>query len=73
LLLRSDLHRLYDQGYVTVTPDHVFQVGDRLRDEFHNGKTYYALDNTKISLPERTIWQPNKEFLEWHNATVFKG
>jgi putative restriction endonuclease len=28
LLLRSDLHRLYDRGYVTVTPDYVFRVSD---------------------------------------------
>jgi putative restriction endonuclease len=37
LLLRSDLHRLYDRGYVTITPDYVFLVGERLRDDFRNG------------------------------------
>ena len=40
LLLRSDLHRLYDQGYVTVTADYVFKVGERLREEFRNGRSY---------------------------------
>ena len=42
LLLRSDLHRLFDRGYVTVTPDYVFRVGERLREEFHNGRSYYT-------------------------------
>ena len=28
LLLRRDLHRLFDLGYVTVTPDYVFHVGE---------------------------------------------
>jgi putative restriction endonuclease len=53
LLLRSDLHRLYDRGYVTVTPDYVFRVSDRLRDEFQNGRSYYGLDEAKIAVPER--------------------
>ena len=72
LLLRSDLHRLYDRGYVTVTPDYVFRVSDRLRDEFQNGRTYYQMDGAKIAAPERELWWPNREFLEWHEREVFK-
>ena len=72
LLLRSDLHRLYDRGYVTVTPDYVFRVSDRLRDEFQNGRTYYQMDGAKIAVPERELWWPNREFLEWHEREVFK-
>jgi len=34
ILLRADLHRLYDKGYVTVTPDYEFRVSGALRDEF---------------------------------------
>lgn len=45
LLLRRDLHRLYDRGYVTVTPDYVFLVGESLREEFKNGRSYYGLGN----------------------------
>jgi putative restriction endonuclease len=73
LLLRSDLHRLYDLGYVTVTPDHVFQVGDRLRHEFNNGRSYYALSGSRIVVPDRVDWLPNREHLEWHMKEVFKG
>jgi putative restriction endonuclease len=72
LLLRSDLHRLYDRGYVTVTPDYVFRVSDRLRDEFQNGRSYYGLGGAKIALPEREMWRPKRELLEWHRECVFR-
>lgn len=73
LLLRSDLHRLYDRGYVTVTPDYVFRVGDRLREEFKNGRSYYGLHGTEIKRPEPVPFQPNREHLEWHVREVFRG
>jgi putative restriction endonuclease len=71
LLLRSDLHRLYDRGYVTVTPDYVFRVSDRLRDEFQNGRSYYGLDGAKIAVPSRQLLWPKRELLEWHRRHVF--
>jgi len=42
LLLRSDLHILFDRGYVTVTPDLRVHVSKRIREEFENGRDYYA-------------------------------
>ncbi|MBF4509314.1 MAG: HNH endonuclease [Aeromicrobium sp.] len=42
LLLRSDIHRLFDLGYVTVTPEYRFKVSDTLAEDSHNGRTYYA-------------------------------
>ncbi len=72
LLLRRDLHRLYDLGYVTVTPEYVFRVGDRLRDEFKNGRTYYSLDGATIATPDHPSWKPNRELSEWHRRSVFK-
>ena len=73
LLLRSDLHRLYDSGYVTVTPDHRFRVGDSLRKDFNNGRSYYGLHDQRIHVPEREAWQPDRELLDWHRHEVFKG
>jgi putative restriction endonuclease len=73
LLLRSDLHRLYDRGYVTVTPDYVFRVGDSLRDDFKNGRSYYGLDGSTIALPDQQLWRPKREFLEWHEKHGFRG
>ena len=73
LLLRSDLHRLYDRGYVTVTPDYVFRVGDSLMEEFHNGRSYYAMRGTRVSVPQSSFLRPSQESLDWHVANVFRG
>jgi HNH endonuclease len=42
LLLHRDIHCLFDLGYVTVTPDRIFEVSQRIREEFENGRDYYA-------------------------------
>jgi putative restriction endonuclease len=73
LLLRSDLHRLYDRGYVTVTPDYVFHVGDSLREDFDNGRSYYSLGGKTIALPEPEAWRPHRDLLEWHAQNVYRG
>jgi len=73
LLLRSDVHRLFDKGYVTVTPDYRVRVSRRLRDEFDNGEPYFPLDGQSIWLPSQVESQPRRDFLEWHADTVFKG
>ena len=72
LLLRKDLHRLFDLGYVTVTPDHKVEVSRCIREEFSNGRDYYALDGRVIRLPEESAWRPNPQFLEWHAETIFR-
>ena len=33
LLLRSDLHTLFDRGYLTVTPEYRLEVSRRIREE----------------------------------------
>ena len=73
LLLRSDLHRLYDRGYVTVTPDYVFLVGESLREDFRNGRSYYNLSGTTITTPDELQQRPNRELLEWHQKELFRG
>jgi len=73
LLLRSDIHRLFDSGYVTVTPEHRFRVSRRLRVDFANGEPYFPYDGTEIWLPRDEVSRPSREFLEWHADTLFKG
>ena len=51
VLLRSDLHKLFDAGYVTVTSERRLEVSRRLRDDFQNGKSYYPLYGQVVSLP----------------------
>lgn len=72
LLLRSDLHILFDQGYVTVTPDSHILISKRIRQEFENGKDYYALDGKELKvLPERPQDRPSVDFLSWHNQNLY--
>ncbi|MBU2691769.1 MAG: HNH endonuclease [Candidatus Eisenbacteria bacterium] len=73
ILLRRDLHRLYDHGYVTITENYTFRVGDCLRDEFKNGRSYYGLNGFPILVPSMENLRPQRELLEWHNTEIFKG
>ena len=47
LLLRSDLHRLFDLGDVTVTPDLHLEVSGRLRGNSRMAGTYYPFHGRK--------------------------
>lgn len=71
LLLRADVHKLFDAGYVTVTPDARFEVSTRLKTDFDNGVVYYAMHGKKILLPEDIAKRPDPEKLRWHNENVF--
>lgn len=71
LLLRADLHRLFDNGYVTVTPDARVEVSGRLREDYHNGRSYYPLQGQQLHLPSNLADRPGREFLEWHNENRF--
>jgi HNH endonuclease len=77
LLVRSDIHRLLDEGYVTVTPEFHFEVGRALRDEFDNGRVYYALRDElhgkRIRLPSHATDWPDRAALDWHSRTRFRG
>ncbi|MGH9784952.1 MAG: HNH endonuclease [Terriglobia bacterium] len=67
LLLRSDLHRLFDHGYITVTPDYKLEVSKQLKEHFHNGKSYYPLQGREIVVPKAIGQRPDPELLRWHN------
>ncbi len=73
LLLRADIHRLYDAGYVTVTPDYRFHVSHDLADDFHNGREYERFSGHSIILPQAPAERPNPELLDWHAQAVFRG
>ena len=73
LLLRRDIHSLFDAGYVTVTPDFRFEVSRRIKEEFENGRHYYALHGQMINAPEEIGQRPDTAALTWHNEHCFKG
>lgn len=73
LLLRRDIHSLFDRGYVTVTPDLRFEVSKKIRERFENGRHYYSLNGSKVYVPEKSSSIPEPQILEWHNENRFLG
>jgi putative restriction endonuclease len=73
ILFRADIHKLFDAGYVTVTPDHHFEVSRRIKEEFENGRDYYALHGSEIRLPRKAADRPAAEALFWHNEERYLG
>jgi putative restriction endonuclease len=73
LLLRRDLHALFDRGYVTVTPAYKFEVSRRLKEDFENGRDYYALQGSELWLPMAVGQRPSTAYLRWHNEERWLG
>ena len=74
ILLRSDWHRLYDEGYVTVTPELRIEISPRIREEFSNGRDYYAHHGRKLAVVPAEAWEmPSRDYLDWHNQNVYRN
>lgn len=74
LLLRSDLHKLFDTGYITITKDFKIEISKKIREEFNNGKEYYKYHGSDLLyLPKKDIDKPNSSFIEWHNSNMYNG
>ena len=74
LLLRKDFHTLFDRGYITVDKSLTVEVSQRIKEDFGNGREYYAHHGSKlIILPERRDHLPDSRYLEWHNENVYLG
>jgi putative restriction endonuclease len=71
LLLRQDVHTLFDRGYLTVSSDYHVEVSRRLKEEFDNGKEYYALQGKTILLPGNPLFRPSTKQLAWHNENKY--
>src|SRR5262249_40080488 len=72
LLLRKDIHTLFDLGYITVTPEYKVEVSRKIKEEFDNGKEYYQMQGQPIRLPNVEQYRPSPEMLRWHNNR-FRG
>lgn len=72
LLLRADLHKLFDRQYITITPDLKIEVSARIHEEYQNGKEYYKLHGQDLAIrPANTRDLPAREYIEWHNQKFF--
>lgn len=73
LLLRADLHRLFDDGFVTITEEYNVEVSSAIKDRWQNGHEYYEMHGNQLMvLPQQINERPSKELLRWHNENVYE-
>jgi putative restriction endonuclease len=73
ILLRRDIHSLFDLGYVTISPNLEFEVSKKIREEYENGRDYYAYHGKDVTVPGDPRGHPDRTALVWHNENRFKG
>lgn len=73
LLLRSDVHRLFDAGYITVTPEYRVVASSRMKHDFDDGDNYLKLHGSALWVPATVELRPDPEALRWHNENRFRG
>lgn len=72
MLLRQDFHTLFDRGYVTVNEDFRVEVSRRIKEDYGNGREYYALHGKPLAfMPDSADERPSLEYLRWHNEHVY--
>lgn len=72
LLLRSDVHTLFDLGYLGIDPRYRLLVSPALREEWGNGREFYERAGSPIQVPQTRVDRPANEAIEWHLDTVFR-
>jgi putative restriction endonuclease len=73
LLLRRDLHRLFDLGYLSVGRDRRLMVSERLEQDFGAGSAYPTLAGRPLATPCDPGDAPSVDALAWHAESVFLG
>jgi putative restriction endonuclease len=74
LVLRSDMHKLFDDGLIGIAPDRTVMVSKQIREQYVNGKVYYAWDGKPLTVtPNDELLLPSAERLEWHMKHVWSG
>jgi len=71
ILLRKDIHSVFDAGYATVDEDYCFLVSKKVKEVFNNGEEYLRLDGKALRRPIRKSDWPNVDFLRWHKTYRF--
>lgn len=74
LLLRTDIHTLFDHGYLTINTDYTVEVSHYLKEDYGNGKIYYDYHGKQLpNLPTNRFERPSQEAIRWHNECVYLG
>ena len=71
LLLRSDVHTLFDLGYLGLGSQYELQVSARLRTDWGNGTEFFERAGNPIHLPQERRNRPAADAMAWHMDTVF--
>ncbi len=74
LLLRKDIHTLYDAGYITVTDSYHVEVSSSLGEDYGNGKIYYEYHGLLLpNIPVNREERPDIHALRWHNQEIYRS
>ncbi len=73
ILLRKDIHCVFDAGYATIDTGHRFVVSNKVKEVFDNGDEYRRLHGRGLLLPENRSDWPDPKLLRWHNDNKFLG
>ena len=72
LLLRKDIHTLFDRGYITINDDLRIEVSKRIKEDYGNGREYYAFHGKSLAeVPDNIHEKPSIQYLRWHNENVY--
>lgn len=72
ILLRADLKRLFEAGYLSIDLEGRWAVSSRLAREFEVRGDVQSLHGLPLRRPEDPDHHPRSGFLEWHRAEVFR-
>ncbi len=62
-----DLHRLFDEGLISITEQNTVVTSDKLK-----GTSYAALNGASIHLPAGAQKHPSQDALQFHRTEVFR-
>jgi len=68
----NTLHdRAFDRGFITINEDYQVLVSSKLKRNDSIDRFFFAYDKLHITQPDK--FSPNKDFLKYHNDSIFKG
>ena len=70
ICLRVDLHRLFDEGLITINDDYTIRVSANLS---WRSDAYGNLENKALEIPKDPRKHPSKSALARHRSTIFIG
>jgi putative restriction endonuclease len=73
ILLRKDIHCVFDAGYATFDEDYRFLVSEKVREVFDNGNEYRRLHGHRLRVPADPVDRPSLEAVRWHQENRYLG